>query len=279
MNKAMRAMLPSFGRPQGGLSFGMTILLGAIAGLTIFLGLPVARMRNVSPAVMAALNALAIGILVYLVVEIAGSATAPLVQAARFWHGGGAPLGVISLAIAYVGGLFAGLVGLGIVANRLSSRAASSIHQPLVLAAVIAIGIGAHNFAEGLAIGASAASGATAIAVGLIIGFALHNATEGFGIAAPLSGRIVPTWGQLGLAGLVAGGPTFLGTVVGYTFQSPFLSVLFLATAIGALVFVIGEIWAVLRRNLGITPLVTSMLACGFLIALTTELILDLSGS
>jgi ZIP family zinc transporter len=279
MNSTMRAMLPSFGGTRGALSFGMTVLLGAIAGLTIFLGLPVARMRNVSSAVMAALNALAIGILVYLVVEIAGSATAPLVQAARFWHGGGAPLGVISLAIAYVGGLFAGLVGLGIVANRLSSRAASSIHQPLVLAAVIAVGIGAHNFAEGLAIGASAASGATAIAVGLIIGFALHNATEGFGIAAPLSGRVIPTWPQLGLAGLIAGGPTFLGTVVGYTFQSPVLSVLFLATAIGALVFVIGEIWAVLRRNLGITPLVTSMLACGFLIALTTELILDISGS
>ncbi len=278
MNTAMRAMLPAFGRSKGGLSFGMTVLLGAVAGLTIFLGLPVARMRNVSPSVMAALNALAIGILVYLVVEIAGSATAPLVQAARFWHGGGAPLGVISLALAYVGGLFAGLVGLGFVANKLSSRAASSVHQPLVLAAVIAVGIGAHNFAEGLAIGASAASGATAIAVGLIIGFALHNATEGFGIAAPLSGRIIPSWGQLGLAGIVAGGPTFLGTVVGYTFQSPVLSVLFLATAIGALVFVIGEIWAVLRRNLGITPLVTSMLACGFLIALTTELVLDLSG-
>jgi ZIP family zinc transporter len=278
MNAAMRAMLPSFGQSRGALSFGMTVLLGAIAGLTIFLGLPVARMRNVSPSLMAALNALAIGILVYLVVEIAGSATAPLVQAARFWHGGGAPLGVISLAIAYVGGLFAGLVGLGIFANTLSSRAASSVHQPLVLAAVIAIGIGAHNFAEGLAIGASAASGATAIAVGLIVGFALHNATEGFGIAAPLSGRVIPSWPQLALAGIVAGGPTFLGTVVGYSFQSPVLSVLFLATAIGALVFVIGEIWAVLRRNLGITPLVTSMLACGFLIALTTELVLDLSG-
>ena len=278
MNTAMRAMLPAFGRSKGGLSFGMTVFLGAIAGLTIFLGLPVARMRNVSPSVMAALNALAIGILVYLVVEIAGSATAPLAQAARVWHAGGAPLGVISLALAYVGGLFAGLVGLGFVANKLSSRAASSVHQPLVLAAVIAIGIGAHNFAEGLAIGASAASGATAIAVGLIVGFALHNATEGFGIAAPLSGRVIPSWPQLGLAGLVAGGPTFLGTVVGYTFQSPVLSVLFLATAIGALVFVIGEIWAVLRRSLGITPLVTSMLACGFLIALTTELVLDLSG-
>lgn len=278
MNAEMRSMLPKSGGPLGALSFGWTILLGAIAGLTIFLGLPVARMRHVSPAVIAALNALAIGILVYLVVEIAGNATAPLIQAARFWHGGGPPLGVLSLAAAYVGGLFLGLVGLGIFANGLSNRAASSVQQPLVLAAVIAIGIGAHNFAEGLAIGASAASGATAIAVGLIVGFALHNATEGFGIAAPLSGRVIPTWPQLALAGIVAGGPTFLGTVVGYTFQSPVLSVLFLATAIGALVFVIGELWAVLRRNLGITPLVTSMLACGFLIALTTELVLDLNG-
>ena len=279
MNRAMRAMLPSFGRaPLGALPFGWTVFLGAIAGLTIFLGLPIARMRNVSPATIAALNAVAIGILVYLVVEIAGSATTPLIAAARFWHGGGAPWSVITLASAYVGGLFVGLVGLGMLANRLSSRAASSVHQPLVLAAVIAVGIGAHNFAEGLAIGASAASGATAIAVGLIVGFALHNATEGFGIAAPLSGRVIPSWAQLGLAGLVAGGPTFLGTIVGYSFQSPILSVLFLATAIGALVFVIGEIWAVLRRNVGITPLVTSMLACGFLIALTTEIVVDLNG-
>ncbi len=279
MNKAMRAMLPSFGSASlGALPFGWTVFLGAIAGLTIFLGLPVARMRNVSPATIAALNAIAIGILVYLVVEIAGSATTPLIAAARVWHSGGAPWSIVTLASAYVGGLFVGLVGLGILAHRLSSRAASSVQQPLVLAAVIAVGIGAHNFAEGLAIGASAASGATAIAVGLIVGFALHNATEGFGIAAPLSGRVIPSWAQLGLAGLVAGGPTFLGTIVGYSFQSPVLSVLFLATAIGALVFVIGEIWAVLRRNVGITPLVTSMLACGFLIALTTEIVVDLNG-
>ena len=279
MNRAMRAMLPSFGHgPLSALPFGWAVFLGTIAGLTIFLGLPVARMRNVSPAAIAALNAVAIGILVYLVVEIAGSAAAPLIQAARFWHAGGAPWTIITLAGAFVGGLFVGLVGLGILANRLSSRAASSVHQPLVLAAVIAIGIGAHNFAEGLAIGASAASGATAIAVGLIVGFALHNATEGFGIAAPLSGRVIPSWAQLGLAGLVAGGPTFLGTIVGYSFQSPVLSVLFLAVAIGALVFVIGEIWAVLRRSAGITPLVTSMLACGFLIALTTEIMVDISG-
>ena len=111
---------------------------------------------------------------------------------------------------------------------------------------------------EGLAIGASAASGATALAAGLIVGFALHNATEGFGVAAPLAGKVVPTWGQLLLAGLVAGGPTFVGTVVGYNFSSPTLSIFFLATAIGALVFVIGELWAILKRT-GVTVMATTM--------------------
>jgi ZIP family zinc transporter len=165
------------------------------------------------------------------------------------------------------------------MAARLARRAASDVHDPFLLASIIAIGIGAHNFAEGLAIGASAATGATAIAVGLIVGFALHNATEGFGIAAPLAGRdIRPRRRQLFLAGIVAGGPTFLGTVVGYAFTSPIVSVLFLATAIGALVYVIGELWSVLRRSPGMTALMTSMLACGFFIALATEIVVDLNG-
>jgi zinc transporter ZupT len=280
MNTEMRGMLPSFGTVgRGPLSFGWTVVLGAIAGLTIFLGLPIARMRNVSPSAIGALNAIAIGILVYLVVEIAGNATAPLVQAVQHLHrSGGSPAHVVLLASAYVGGLFVGLVGLGALATRLSKRAAAQAHDPYVLASIIAIGIGAHNFAEGLAIGASAASGATAIAVGLIIGFGLHNATEGFGIAAPLAGRVVPRKRLLFVAGLVAGGPTFLGTVIGYTFHSTVISVLFLATAIGALVFVIGELWGVLRRMPGINAAMTSALACGFFIALATELILDLNG-
>ncbi len=279
MNSAMRSMLPSFGGPsRGPLSFGLTVLLGAIAGLTILLGLPVARMKNISPTAIGVLNAIAIGILVYLVVEIAGNATAPLVQAVQALHATGGPAApVIWLALAYVGGLFLGLVGLGALATRMTKRAAANAHDPYVLAAVIAIGIGAHNFAEGLAIGASAASGATAIAVGLIIGFGLHNTTEGFGIAAPLAGRVVPRWRLLLLAGIVAGGPTFLGTIIGYAFHSQVLSVLFLATAIGALVFVIGELWSVLRRT-GINAVLTSALACGFIIALATEVILDMYG-
>jgi ZIP family zinc transporter len=286
MNTAMRMHMPdsSNGNPRGPLSFATTALLGAFAGLTIFLGLPIARARRLSPDVVAALNALAIGILVYLIVEIAGNATTPLVRALAGWqrgatgHGTPSPL-PLAMLIAYVAGLLLGLVGLGALATRFAkSGASSAADKPLVIAAMIAIGIGAHNFAEGLAIGASAASGATAIAFGLILGFALHNATEGFGIAAPLAGRgVVPTWAQIGLAGLVAGGPTFLGAMLGYRFSSPTLSALFLMTAVGALVFVVGELWSVLKRS-GLTITSTSMLAAGFVIALATEVVAEISG-
>jgi ZIP family zinc transporter len=276
MGPAMAAAMPPAPARRQPLGFTTTILLGAIAGLTIFVGLPIARARRLTPEAIALLNAAAIGILVYLVVEIAQNAILPISQAMTTWRAGTAAFPLALIAV-FVVGLMVGLVGLGSVATALATRASAHADNPLVLASVIAIGIGAHNFGEGLAIGASAASGATAIAVGLIIGFALHNATEGFGVAAPLIGKYAPSWGQIGLAGLVAGGPTFLGTLIGYTFESPVLSVLFLAVAIGALVFVIGELWAVLKRS-GLTPAATTMMTIGFLIAFATEMYLDAQG-
>ncbi|HEV3090320.1 MAG TPA: multicopper oxidase domain-containing protein [Candidatus Cybelea sp.] len=271
-----RAMTPTAGTAPHALGFWMTVLLGAIAGFTIFLGLPIARARSFSPQTIALLNALAIGILLYLVVEIAQNAIAPISQALNAWHAAAAPFPVL-LVLVFVAGLAIGLVGLGSAATHFTRQAAKHAENPIVLAAIIAIGIGAHNFGEGLAIGASAASGATAVALALIVGFGLHNATEGFGVAAPLVGKVVPSWALIGLAGLIAGGPTFIGTIVGYSFYSPTLSVLFLAIAIGALVFVIGELWNVLRRS-GLTASVTATMCAGFLIALATELFLDMNG-
>lgn len=262
--------------PKRALGFWQTVLLGAIAGFTIFLGLPIARARRLSPQAIALLNALAIGILLYLVIEIAQNAIVPISRATAAWHGRVAPFPVLPV-VALVAGLGVGLVGLGSLATKFTRAAAQHAENPVVLAALIAVGIGAHNFGEGLAIGASAASGATAIAIALIVGFALHNATEGFGVAAPLVGRVVPSWAQIGLAGLIAGGPTFVGTIIGYRFYSPTLSTFFLAIAVGALVFVIGELWSVLRRT-GLSAAVTATMSAGFLIALATELYLDVNG-
>ncbi len=273
------AMMPAMqAQHPRGLSFWMTVLLGAIAGFTIFLGLPVARAQRLQPSTVALLNALAIGILLYLVIEIAQNAITPIVTEVNAWHASGGTFPVAIIAV-FVGGLLLGLVGLGSGAQKMAFRAAAATttDHPIVMASLIAIGIGAHNFGEGLAIGASAASGATGIAIALIIGFGLHNATEGFGVAAPMVGRVVPTWTQIGIAGLVAGGPTFLGTVVGYAFSSPLLSVFFLAIAIGALVFVIGEMWSVLRRT-GLGAAATCMMTLGFLLAFATELYLDING-
>lgn len=258
------------------LDFTTTVLLGLIAGLTIFVGLPIARTSHLSAGKVGLLNALAIGILLYLVIEIAQNAILPISQGVTTWHDGAGAFPYLLIAV-FVIGLLIGLVGLGSAANMLTRRAAQHAHNPLVLSAIIAIGIGAHNFGEGLAIGASAASGATAIAIGLIVGFGLHNATEGFGVAAPLIGKYVPSWTQIGIAGLIAGGPTFLGTVVGYSFNSPVLSVLFLSIALGALVFVIGELWSVLKHT-GLTAMATTCMTIGFLIAFATELYLDTQG-
>ena len=120
--------------------------------------------------------------------------------------------------------------------------------RALQLSMLIAVGIGMHNFGEGLAIGTSAAAGQLSLAVLLVIGFGAHNATEGFGIVGPLAAaQERPSWGRLGVLGLIGGGPTFLGTVLGEQVTSPLLGVAFLALAAGSILYVVIELLAVAR--------------------------------
>src|SRR5438552_681359 len=116
--------------------------------------------------------------------------------------------------------------------------------------------------------------GAVPFALVLVIGFALHNITEGFGIAAPLAlDTTMPSWGFLLTAGLIGGGPTFVGTVVGYAFTSIYIYVLFLALAAGALLYVINEMFHIGRRVN--SPAVMGWgLLLGFLLAYGTDLFL-----
>jgi ZIP family zinc transporter len=114
---------------------------------------------------------------------------------------------------------------------------------------LIAVGIGLHNFGEGLAIGGSAATGAIGLATVLVIGFALHNATEGFGIVAPLAAEgDQPSWAFLLLMGVIDGGPTFVGTAVGRQFTSDAMSVIFLTLAAGSILYVVIQLLGVAHR-------------------------------
>ena len=141
-----------------------------------------------------------------------------------------------------------------------------------------AVGLGLHNLSEGLAIGQSAATGATAFAAILVFGFALHNATEGFGIAAPLTTGTRPTWSFLAVVGLIGGGPTFVGGIIGYSFVSPLLSIVFLGLAAGALVYVFNEMIAT-SRKFG-RPVVTNVaLLAGLLVAFGTDFLLVALGA
>jgi ZIP family zinc transporter len=143
------------------------------------------------------------------------------------------------------------------------------------LALLIAAGIGVHNFGEGLAIGQSAAAGELTLAFALIIGFGLHNGTEGFGIIGPMSGDDErPSWAFLALLGLIGGGPTFLGTVVGQAWVSQGLSVAFFAVAAGSILYVVQELFNV-NRKFGYATLVTWMLLAGILVGYATDFVLE----
>ena len=305
------------------MDYWQLLLLGSIAGFTIFLGLPLAVLQNLSPRKKGFLNAFAIGILVFLIIDVFSHAWESAEEAANDAIAGKSSLSnaIVSL-LAMFGGLGIGLLGLtwyesrymrrrptqshrmffgaeeqgggsGVVTTSSSSGDHNNHHhnerrqqQHLLqevnaykLAMMIAIGIGAHNFSEGLAIGQSYVSGAIALAILLIIGFGAHNATEGFGIAGPLTGLVnKPKFRFLILLGLIGGGPTFIGTIIGSLWTSNIASILFLSVAGGALIYV-----SMLMYNSGRKQTTNSILMIGIFVGLfagfTTDLMIALAGA
>jgi ZIP family zinc transporter len=252
------------------MSQATTVLLGAIAGATIFLGLPVARLRGLPKTVQGFLNAFATGILVFLLWDILAHAGGP-VTAALEQHQRGT---FTAMAIIFAVGVGAGLLGLVYFNRSIFShlRHGTANPSPQSLSLAIATGLGLHNLSEGLAIGESAHVGAIAFTGVLAVGFALHNITEGFGIAAPMTTDARPaSWRFLGLAGLIGGGPTLVGTWIGFLASSPYFSVAFLAVAAGALLYVLNELFN-LGRKLNSPPAFAWGLLLGFLTAYGTDL-------
>ncbi len=273
------------------------LLLGALAGLTIFLGLPVGRLRHPALRLKAFLSAVATGILVFLLWDVLGAASEPVEAAlsAAAAQGGSWP-NFIGLAALFAGCLAVGLLSLVYWDRWLAQRraaamlgpgsasAAEFVRAPALtpgrrLALFIALGVGLHNFAEGLAIGQSAAAGEIGLALVLIVGFGLHNATEGFGIVAPVAGEsTLPSWGFLALLGLIGGGPTFLGTVLGRVWVNSAVSVAFLTLAAGSILYVVIELLNV-NRGFGFRKLVMWGILVGLLAGFFTDWVLVAAGA
>jgi zinc transporter, ZIP family len=312
-------------------STGTIILLGAFAGLTIFLGLPLAFLKKIPPTLKIFLSMLATGVLLFLLYDVIQKASEPInaaINLVRTQHTGTGTLyldifllvfgvGIGSVGLVYFNTMVFGRIckpkTLSVetipavlpqqeitppdrAAHELSMTKAAATAvltapsatsvvtetqkgdlAPHNLALLIAAGIGLHNFSEGLAIGQSAAVGAMQLAVVLIIGFGLHNMTEGFGIAGPLTGQRV-SWKFVTLLGLIGGGPTFLGTIVGTIFHSTEVFILFLALAAGAIIYVVAELLGVAKRFKS-PEIVMWGLLIGFLLGYATDLIVTFGGA
>lgn len=288
------------------MSFAETVGLGAVAGFTIYLGLPLGRLQLLGTRSRVCLAMFSVGILAFIFVDVLSNGLAIVHTALKHAENHtGSVAYLVLLVVLLAGGFLIGSSGLagierrmraigprnppiaggagagatavaGSEAEALADELAMARRRALRTGLTIAGAIGVHNFAEGLAIGVSARAGAISLATVLIIGFALHNATEGFGIVGPLGG-VTPSWRWLGLAGLIGGGPTFIGTIVGYSVTSHPLELVFYAAAGGAIIYVIGEIWNGMRRY-GHRELGLLMLSAGFLLGVITDLIVSYGG-
>jgi len=274
------------------------LALGALAGFTIFLGLPIGRIRTTDTRLKAALSAAATGILLFLLIEVTVHGVEPVEDALKgAVDEGKSWADFAGLAALFVTGASAGLMSL-VYYDRWMGRQRSkamlgpgaasaaeyapswvaSLSPARWLALLIATGIGLHNFSEGLAIGQAAALDNLSLAYVLVIGFGLHNATEGFGIVAPLSGDSErPSWRFLAMLGVIGGFPTFFGTVVGQAWTSTAVSILFLSLAAGSILYVVMELLNVCR--LFSTKTITAWgLLLGLTVGFATDFVLVAAG-
>lgn len=228
-------------------------IIGAIVGI-----LPVAiglmfypALRGVGQSGMNFLLALTIGLLAFLLIDMSAEALELAAESAALFQG---PAMVVLAALAS----FLILMAIG----RWRGTPAG-----LALSFYIALGIGLHNFGEGLAIGAAFAAGSAGLGTFLVLGFAIHNITEGIGIAAPILKERPKLWSFVVLT-LVAGAPAVFGMWIGSLAVAPQWSALALAIGAGAILQVIVEVGAyLLRSNEGKGSALLSPSALGGLLA------------
>ena len=156
---------------------------------------------------------------------------------------------------------------------QIQLRKYQELLKPLTISMMIAIGIGLHNFGEGLAIGAPMLLGEVALSTFLIVGFTLHNTTEGLAIVAPIAKSEVKRSmmiRRLILMGLIAGVPTIAGTWIGGFLYSPLAAVVFLSVGAGAIFQVVYSLisWISHHQRPKSSPYISGPVVAGFITGL-----------
>src|ERR687890_402319 len=165
-------------------------------------------------------------------------------------------------------------------ASTTSQQQQQELIKPLAISLMIAIGIGLHNFGEGLAISAAVLLGKAALGTFLIVGFTLHNTTEGLAIVAPSAKSGQVKIRKLIVMGFIAGAPTIAGAWIGGFVYSPLAAIIFLSVGAGAIFQVVYSIASWIshtssqnRKTLINTPTIAGF-AIGMLIMYTTGLLI-----
>ena len=234
-------------------------LLGVYVGvLPVFLGIGwLPFLRSLRSCWYSFLLSLTVGLLVFLGVDTLEEALENAEQVPGPYQGVAVILIGMSLSL---GGLYA-------VSSWLKQRESGGLDAGLLLAYTIAFGIGVHNLGEGLAIGGAYSLGAVSVGTLLVLGFTLHNLTEGVAVIAPVVQSKFP-WQHLVWLGLLAGGPTVAGTLLGAFAYTAIWAVLFLAIGAGALLQVVIEFTRHLLRQEGPERLASGYNLAGFLLGL-----------
>jgi zinc transporter ZupT len=213
-----------------------------------------------------AVLAFSAGILVFLAVD-AGIEAVELA--------GGVPGAVDGPALVFLGVVGALLAVQSVSAWRTGRAKAGDARAQsgLWVAYLVALGIGLHNLAEGLAIGSSFALGRVSLGAFLVVGFMLHNVTEGPAVVAPVARGERPALYHFAAIGALAGLPVILGGWLGSLAFTPTLGAFFLAVGVGAILQVVWELRGLVARE-GRVGTATNLLT--FLVGLVVMYATDL---
>jgi len=211
-------------------TFIEAMALSAIMGFSIYLSLPIILGKSQDERRVNFLNAVAIGILIFLIGDVFLDAAGSLYNGSLYGYGSSP-----SYDLVFTASMAAGFLVLFVAGGR-----KKMVLTPTELAIVIALGIAFQNLTEGLLFGAlSVGIGLTGSALVVLVGFVFQNSTEGFPIASPFLGSTEGKRGIIAGALMIGGLPTILGGAVGYFYNATIFDLVFYGLAVGTMLYVI----------------------------------------